>query len=387
MNGLTKQNWYDYLKNVFHHSPPIVIQTYQHLYIAYCKIRSFWLPVHIFHGFTHKEGCSLQFSYLGWDHKILKYWLDKIFSKYDQIPNKKLIPFWRINRYLKENSVKSDLALIELKNKLVEDYISLEAGFVLPRWLKMYFDVDLSLSIIEKDKDILRRIRKHSMKVEKGYSEQDFLFFYHMMYKPNIAHRHKESAYVENYKMMLQDFKRCNSLIYFITKDKKRIAGLYIQDFNGVPFAHANGILGGADDYLKMGVLGALNYFALKDQKENGIKCFRMGGTSPLMKDGLTRYKLSLGAKVCEIQQQDSIRLKLQPLVNTPAVKDFLKSNSFIYIENEKLYCAVFKDQSEEKPSIKYQLQDSQTKDIGVNKTRIFCFDSRNKLSECVKAI
>lgn len=377
----------DYLKNIFHYAPTIVIKTYQRIYIAYCKIRSFWLPVHIFNGIVHEDGSSLKFSYLGWDLKTLSYWLDKIFNKYDQIPYNKLIPFWKINKFLKDNTIKCDLAMIELKNKFVMKYTSKVTEFVLPRWLKMYLDVDISLSVIEKDKDVLRRIRKHSLKVEKGFSEQDFLFFYNMMYKPSIDYRHKDSAYIENYKMMLQEFNRTDSLIYFIIKDDLRVAGLYVQIFDGIPFGHAIGILEGSDDYLRMGVMGALHYFALKDQKEHEIKRFNLGGTSPLLKDGLTRFKLSLGAKVCEIQRQDSIRLKLRPLVNSPSVKDFLTSNSFIYIENEILNCAVFKDVAEEELSIKYQQLNSQTTAMGVDRTRIFCFNSQNKLSECISAI
>jgi hypothetical protein len=147
---------------------------------------------------------------------------------------------------------------------------------------------------------------------------------------------------------------------------------------------HAVGVLNGSDDIMRMGVIGALYYFALTDHRKNNIKRVNIGGTSPLLKDGITMFKLSLGAKVSEIQHQNSIRLKLLPLGNSPAVKDFLTSNSFTYIENEYVYCAIFKDETKEESEIKFQKLYNQTNAMSVKQTRVFCFNTHNKLSEYI---
>jgi hypothetical protein len=384
MIKLTKRILTDYLREIYHSSPLIVVKTHRRIFSAYNKIRSFWLPVYVYTGIAHVSDNSLKFSYFGWDHKVLSYWLDKIFDKYEQIPYKKLIPFWKINKYLKDNAIKCDLAVIELVNKFVKKIACKEAGFVLPRWLKMYLNVDLSLSFIKQGGYIPRRIRKHSLEVEKGFLDQDFVFFYEKMYKPYIARRHKDSAIVENCKMMLRDFKRKNSIIYFIIKDGIRVAGLYEQNYNGIPFMYAVGVLDGSDDLMRMSVIGALYYFALKDHKEHKIKRVNIGGTSPLLKDGLTMFKLSLGAKASEIQYQDSLKLKLLPFGNSSAVKSFLTSNSFTYIENEFVFRAIFKDETKDESELTFQKLYSDTNIMGVEKTRVFCFDSNNKLSECI---
>ncbi|MCK5137397.1 MAG: hypothetical protein KAR19_16555 [Bacteroidales bacterium] len=384
MNKVTKRRLVDYLKKIYNSSPMIVIKTYALVFSAWSKIRSLWLPVHLYTGIAHEGGNSLNFSYLGWDNKVLSYWLVRIFDQYEQVPCKKLIPVWKFNKYLKDKTLKCDLAMVELTNKLAKQRAGELAGFVLPRWLKMHLDVDLSLSLIKKGNDIPRRIRKYSLGVEKGYSDQDFAFFYEKMHKPYIECRHKESGIVEDYKKMLQDFKREKSTIYFVIKDGLRIAGLYEQNFDGIPFMHAVGILDGSDDIMKMGVIGALYYFALTDHRKNNIKRVNIGGTSPLLKDGLTMFKLSLGAKVSEIQHQDSLRLKLLPLRNSPAVEDFLTSNSFTYIDNEYVYCAIFKDETKEESEIKIQKLHYQTNAMNVRKARVFYFDTHNKLSECI---
>jgi hypothetical protein len=180
--------------------------------------------------------------------------------------------------------------LIELRNKLVSQHTGKIFGFVLPRWVKMYMDVDLSLSNHKKIKDIRRLINKYSFDVEKVSSYHDFVFFYEKMYRPYIASRHRQSAVIEDCKKMLHDFRSEKSAIYFILYEGIRIAGLYEQTENGIPYMHALGVLNGDEDLLKMGVISVLYYYALVDHHNNKIKRVNIGGTSPLLQDGLTRF-------------------------------------------------------------------------------------------------
>lgn len=371
------------LKKIYHLSPLFVMKTYLYFYSIYCKIRSNFLPLYVIEGTPNDSYHVLRFCYFGWDHKIMGHWLKRIFQKYDQIQYIKLVPFWRIHKYLKNKTLGCDLAILELSNKHFRKYTQNATGFELPRWLKMYIDVEISLSLIRKDGDIPRLIKKNDLSMEKGSTDQDFQFFYDKMYLPNVITRHKDGPVIEEYKLMLKEFHRCNSTIYFVIKDGQRVAGLYVQFFER-PFLHALGTINGSNDALKMGAIGALYYFVLIDQMEQNVKYINIGGTSPLLKDGLTRFKLSLGAKVGDYKKQDSPRLKLMPLVNSASVKDFLSSNPFVYIENENLYCAAFKNEEQEAPNINYQKLYSRSTAMGLDKPRVFCFNSKNKLSECM---
>jgi hypothetical protein len=354
---------------------------YRKTYHAFMKISSYWLPVHAYSGFTHNCGDPLIFTYLGRDQKTLYYWLSRIFSQCNQIRDQKCIPVWKVNKYIKENKIKTDLMLVELANKLTNQQFSEVQSFTLSRWIRMYLNVDLSLSLIGNRHSIRRHIRKHSLEVEKGYSEQDFILFYEKMHKPYVEHRFEDSAIIENGKMMLEDFKRKESTIYFVLKDGERIAALYEQNENGVPRLYAVGVLNGSDEILKMGVIGALYYFTLLEHQENGIKYINIGGTSPLLKDGLTFYKLMLGARVADIKKQGYQRLKLIPSKNSSAVNCFLRSNPFIYIENESLYCAVFKGEKNAVPDVEFQRQISLGNESGVKETRVFLLNSENWLT------
>ena len=182
---------------------------------------------------------------------------------------------------------------------------------------------------------------------------------------------------------MFKSFRSEKSTIYFVIKDGVRIAGLFVQDLEGMPTLRKLGILGGSDEILRMGVISALYYYVLADLKRNNFKRVNVGGTSPFLKDGLTKYKLSHGAKVSEIPYQDSPRLKMFPLEFSSAVKDFLIANSFINIENDFLYCNVFIDETKEEYVIKSQKIDDENNKLGIKKTRYFCFDSQNNLKEC----
>ncbi len=371
-----------YLKKIYHLSPLFVMKAYLYLYSSYCKIRSNFLPLYVIEGLPNDSFHVLRLCYFGWDRKILGHWLKRIFQKYDQIQYIKLVPFWRIHKYLKYETLGCDLAILELNNEYIRKYTKNETGFVLPRWVKMYMDVELSLSLINKDRDILRLIKKNDLSMEKGSTDEDFQFFYDKMYMPNVITRHNDGPVIEEYKIMLKEFQICDSTIYFVIKDGQRVAGMYVQFFER-PFLHALGTINGSNDVLKMGAISALYYFVLKDQMEHNVKHINIGGTSPLMKDGLTRYKLSLGAKVLEYQKQDSPRLKWLPLVNSSSVTDFLTSNAFVYIENENLYCAIFKDEAKKEPLRNYQKLYCRSTAMGLDKPRVFYFNSKNMLSEC----
>lgn len=383
MNSTTKIRLVDKIKKIYHSSPLIVIKTFSSLYNAWGKIRSYWLPVHLYKGIARDGGKPLDFFYLGWNYHVLNYYLTRIYDQYEKVPGKKHVPAWKINKISNGKIVKGDLAIVELLNTISLRRARKSKGFIFPRWLKTYMDVDLSLSVIKKGNDIPRRIRKFSLESEISTSSRDFELFYEKMHKPYVESRHRNSAYIEDYKKMLQDFKKKNSTLYFVLKDGRRVAGLYEQNPDGIPYMYGVGVLDGSEDLMKKGAVGALYYFALEDHRDNNIKRVNIGGTSPLLKDGLTRFKLSVGAMASEFQYQDSIRLCLLPLRNSPAVKNFLTSNPFTYFENNNVNCAVFIDKTNPVPEAEVQKLLKKTRAMGIKDTKFFCFSAQNGFSEC----
>jgi len=370
------------LKRIYHSSPFFVIATYSFLYSRWCRIRSYWLPVHMYQGTTYNSDKILRFSYLGWNFATISYWLDQIFERYECISIKKRFPAWKLRKIIYNNdTLKNDLMIVEITNNFIERNISDVPGFVLPRWLKMHLSIERSLSM-KSFKQIQNRIGKYNLEFEKAFGCEDFCFFYNKMYKPYIEARYKNSAIIEDYKKMSRNYKNGKSTIYFITRYGKRIAGMYVHNDDGVPYFHALGILYNSEEIRNMGVIGALYYFALLDYKKQNIRRIEIGGTSPLLKDGLTRFKVNLGAMVSEIKKQNSIKLKMRPFGNSSALKSFLISNPFIYIQNHSMLCAAFKEEPIEESEI--QKHNRKTNALGIKNTPIFQLNGEYNITECI---
>ena len=296
------------------------------------------------------------FAYIGYDKKILEYFLNSIFEQYERIPGIRLVLAWKIEQYLNTLSAKSDLSLLELNTKTTRAKSRNIYGFLLPRWLKMHLDVDGSFDILsQKGHHIRRKIKKFNLSVEIGENREDFEFFYERMYKPYVQARHKGSAVIASYHEMFGHPCMESARIFFVTYRGQRIAGMYEQFFNGVPYLHAVGILYGSFEYLKMGAVGASYYFAIKDYKNHRIPRVNLGGTSPLLTDGLTRFKISLGGKISEFERQDSIRLKLMLLKYSPGLSAFLVNSGFIHFDRDQINCALFKDRSSEQTDPEFE--------------------------------
>jgi hypothetical protein len=371
-----------YLKKILHASPLFVIKTYSTFYFFFYRLKSICIPITQYNGIAREGGRPLRFCYIGRDSKTLQYWLSRIYQQYEKNHSRKLIPYWKLDKGINETINKYDLAIIEQANEYLNQLASQVAGFVLPRWLKMYMDIDTSLSLIGDSHDIRKRIRRHQLDFEIGHSEKDFLFFYEKMYKPYIERRHKKSAVVENSKMMLEEFKRKKSVIYFIIREGQRIAGLYLHLNDENPYLHAVGVLEGSDTILRMGVIGALYYFVLDDLRKSNFKRIDIGGTSPLLKDGLTAFKFSLGAMAIDIKNQKSTRLKLLPINDSCVVREFLISNTFVYFENGDLYCAVFKNNASEVTENKFPRHCFPISPLITMKSKVFSFDEQNNFSK-----
>lgn len=372
MNRTKNPGFIDRLRKIYHSSPLIVIRSYMALYKAWIKISSYWLPVHLYKGINRDGGKPMTFSYVGWNYQVLAYWLERIFKQYEKVPGKIFIPAWKINRISSGKMINADLAIVELLNPVSMRCVRHAKGWIFPRWLKMYMKVDLSLAKIKKRRDIPKRIRKYSMELEMSTSSKDFKFFYEKMLRPHVEIRHKASAYIEDYKKMLQDFKKKNSTLYFVILDGRRVAGMYEINEGGIPYMYGVGVLEGSEEIMRMGVIGALYYYSLADHSSNNIDRVNIGGTSPLLSDGLTRFKSFLSGKASSFQDQDSIRLYMLPLKNSAGVRDFLTNNPFIFFENKMVKCAMFKDESGSVPEKKFQILHKRALGLGLEEIKVY---------------
>lgn len=370
------------MKRVYYSSPVFVLRTYKSAYLFWARIRAFWLPVSIYRGAVHNSTTKANFVYIGWNEQIAGYWLSFVFQDYEKVSGHIKIPVWKLKKFVKGITADNDLVMVEMANRIVSHFLRNINGFDVPRWLKTYIDIKYSLAYKRRVKEICRLNRKNAFTFEKAVAVEDFDFFYHRMYEPYIKSRYRETAVIEKYKPMLKEFTDRNSVIYFLLQNGSRIAGMYVGYIKGVPHGHALGVLDGSSEILKSGVTAPLYYFALEEHYRKGENIMTLGGTSPFLNDGLTRFKLSLRAKISDVTQQDSIMLKIIPS-GTDEIRKFLKSNPFVFMEDKKMFCAVFSDEIHA-DSQELNAQENLYYDSNLAGIRFFTFNKENSLTELI---
>jgi len=371
-----------FLKKMHYTLPYAARQFYRPLINFSRKTRLFFPRLYYIEGEEHSSGNKMKLIYLGHDERILKYWTELIFSQNTTIRTNSYLPLWRIKIFLHKNNGKSDLAIVELNN-ITKNAISLKSGFILPRWLDMRIDIDRSLKT-KQIHHIKYQIRRYGLTYENRYTLSDLDYFYNRMYIPYTAQRYKDASVTADYDYFANIFKKKGSRLFFILRDGVPVAGSFDIKKGKKVFMHSLGILDARQDLLKMGVLGSSYYFKMLDYKNKNYNSLDIGGTCPILTNGLTQHKITLGAEVVvkNIRKQF---IMLIPIHDSITIKKFLKSNPFVYLKNNSHYCAVFtmdEDESEEKDFLRLI---KQTKSINIRKTVVYCFNGINTISRWLK--
>ena len=327
------------IQKIHHSLPPEVRGIYRFLIVFLRKIKKFVLPVHTFECFIGtEEGQSFTFMHIGWDDKLRAYWLDRLGNNYKHIKSNKILSIYT-SRLLNRSKSKVDLVLVESgKNAKSNAYIN---GFMLPRWMEMIVDIESSLKKT-KIKNIIRSIKKHALTYEIKNSREDFDIFYHHMYKPFSLKRHGQSADIADYKHFANKYHKYKSELFFIVKDNETIASAYIEYIKDIPRVSAIGVKDADDNYFRMGVVGALYYFVMSFYLSKGIRKIFVGNTMPVLFDGVTEFKMQLGAKPFVNDLKNKQKTFLFPLSANQNMIQSLHLNPFFYLNINHLNICTF---------------------------------------------
>jgi len=95
------------------------------------------------------------------------------------------------------------------------------------------------------------------------------------------------------------------------------------------------GLLDGDDEYRLHGVIGALYYFGIVEGQKNGCRFFDLGGTRPFLTDGLTKYKIGLGAEFVTDLSPEKEYLWLGINKDSEQARSLLADNPFMHINRD----------------------------------------------------
>jgi hypothetical protein len=302
-------------------------------------LMSFWVNHYYIEGKIKNSDRNLNISYFGNDTRIMNYWTDKLFEDNFGIKHQGKIALWKIIKTRKTNN-SPDLRLVEL-SRLSKLILSPKEGFLLPRWFKTIINVENTLDAINNN-DTHKHIKKHGFTFEQRLSEKDLKFFYDQMFKPYIMGRHKSSSVMYDYSFFKKRFGKKGSALFFLLKEGKPIAGSFNAMDRGMIKFSGLGILDGSMEIVRMGTIRALYYYMLKHYSEKSIRQIRFGGTSPLLSDGLTQFKISMRAFPDKHTLFAETSIWFTPLQNNGGLRKILNDNPFIFIKKNQIFRALF---------------------------------------------
>jgi len=335
-------------------------------YEAYSRIKDrgldvYFPPVTVLHGTAPDSGRPLAFAYAGTEENALEYW-----GRMALAPGSGRKPlgrclFWRIPRRIQKAWPECDFLLTEHTAPMLSS-LSRKPGFRIPFWVNM--EVPLP-NLHRKEwkrqrKDLARRIRKNGLDYEISKDPEVFQDFLWNMHMPFITQRFEETALLPDVRYLERVFSRGGLILIKKGKDannekdteegpdtKKGTdatnetdatngtdtvgAGLF-EYLPGMIWMRKVGVRDGDWEYVRQGVIGAVYYFLMTEMEEQGQEKISFGGTRPFLRDGVTSFKSSLNGRLAlDSEAPGAVALWLTLRRDSPALRDFLAENPFIY--------------------------------------------------------
>lgn len=332
----------NFLKQI-HHAIPLKIRNLympalsRVLYFFQDHLNAVFPPVVLYEGRERQSRIPLAFAYAGNIHQMHNYWdhciLDDEFKKLSL--GRQF--FLNVLPVVRKTSPHCGFLIME-QSPLTAPWLGRKPGFLIPFWIRMEIDIRRPLKELfaEQRSDIERLIRKHHLSYEFSKAPKHFEDFYNTMYVPYIEMRYTDAAGINTYHSFLESIPRSEMIL--IKKDGVVIAAAMVEFIKGRPFLRRLGIVDANQEYVRCGAIGAIYYFWVQELKRRGHSVMDIGGTRPLLSDGLTRYKISFAAKLCAENSKHSC-VKFMVTADSPAVRGFLTRSPFLFKNTKKKIC------------------------------------------------
>ncbi len=337
--------------------------------------------IFLFEGVGKDSGLPLKFAYAGFHMVDAQYWGETVLAEGFQKQKVGRVFFWNVTSFLKKNFNECHFLLME-HTLLALKVFPQGLGFRVPKWVNMEIDITGPLEKLlgYQRKNILRRIRKHKLSHEMTTSREWFDDFYYNMFLPYIRKRYGPSALIGTYEELLEIFLRGGLIL--VKMDGEVVSGSLFDLAHGQARMCRIGVRNGDYEYVKRGVLGAKYYFLVSEMKKMGYDKVFIGGTRPVLTNGVTKYKMSLKAGL-ESENRNSC-LWLTFLNDSVSLRSFLVNNPFFCVNAKKeMAQAIFKevDENVSVEDIKDAVKKFQCP--GVKEARVYIFgDSQGFLKK-----
>jgi hypothetical protein len=304
-------------------------------------LRNRRVPVRFYDSQADAPDQKLLVITIGWDRKLRNYWLQRLYGNDFSLKKRMLLPPGRIDSLLSDRASDADLAIVDLPEPLKE--ISVGNAYLLPHWME--FVIDLEEAFIKlRIKEILRRIRKYAIEYEFRYQKKDLDFFYHKMYRPLIMKNHGHAAELAKYDYFYSRFSKKKLVMMFLKSNGETVAGSVLERGEGFNRILAFGVVDGNMEIVRTGVHAAAYYFTMQMVRDEGGKQLLCGSAMPVPLDGVTQFKLRMGAKPYRKDLKGRRKYHVVLLNHSPGVSSAMKNNPLFHLSGEDLRIAAFMD-------------------------------------------
>jgi hypothetical protein len=145
-------------------------------------------------------------------------------------------------------------------------------------------------------KEDMRIVRREQLVPELSRSKTDCDLFFRDMHVPFMQNRHGDVAVIRELHQLRRGVHRGG--ILFVRRGGTRIAGVAFQTRGGTMHLLAVGTLRGDPEWVRTGALAAIYYFSVQHACEQRCARIDFGGVSPVLSDGLLRYKKKWGIRL-----------------------------------------------------------------------------------------
>ncbi|MFC1645689.1 hypothetical protein ACFL2Y_00725 [Candidatus Omnitrophota bacterium] len=292
--------------------------------------------------------------------------------------------FWEVPAIIRKSNFDCSMIIFEI-NLFTEIFLYRKYTLKIPCWIDMAIDISQSMEELQKlrkYRQIQRNIQENELDFEVTCNPASFKEYYYDMYLPHMKKRYRDTAVIDSFSHLEPGFS--HSEVFFIKQKGVALGGTMLKYCKGGKvLCCLFAVKDGDPKYLELGVMGANYYFPILAMQKKGYKQIIIGGCRPFFRDGLTRYKISLGGEIIPHFKTMKACIGLVPLKNSPALKNFLVQNPFVfYPTGRKPVRALFVDSSqfEKQKDFKKVFVSSNCK--GLKGTRIFVFGEDNNISQ-----
>ena len=228
-------------------------------------------------------------------------------------------------------------------NEHVPSKGSRSRGFCMPCWVGTETDTQRAAELCRRSGSIkrdLRRLTRSGLTYNVTRDPRTIAAFYDTMYLPYARQAHGDRAMLTSWKEFEAELDHAELML--IQRNGDTIAGHLLVDLGGQRVrARALGIMNGDLEFVRLGAVVAIYFFAVEYLLKKGCRKIHFGGSRPFLKDGVLNFKKKYGATLVD-RDQHIFRVRVARY--SDGARSFLRDNPFISESDGHYYANFFVD-------------------------------------------